>query len=326
MRDQALLIGCAIALLTGLSPAQSPEEPEDRTLELSQPPSGRPGQELGGSWAVAGGDLFQFQTSIEGGGSFSVNRSFLRGGYEHRFSPELKLGLSLATEVDTYDFKGGGTFAEAAGGTPWTTTREFSIGASFLWQVDSEWTVFGSGSFRSAGEPGAEWSETFTTGGVAAASYTFSRDFTIGAGVLASGRLDGSIQFIPSLLIDWKVTEGLVVTNVRGPRTYPSSAGIELLYQFEEDMTFSVGFRYEYRRFRLDDSGPPPTRGGVGTERSFPVWLRYEWRPRPGIRLHLLGGVSFGERLELQRADGVFLQRQDANPAPFVAIFFGFEF
>jgi hypothetical protein len=64
----------------------------------------------------------------------------------------------------------------------------------------------------------------------------------------------------------------------------------------------------------------------VGTERSFPVWLRLEWRPAPKVRLHLLGGVSFGEKLELQRADGSEVTQQDANPAPFVALFFGVKF
>ncbi len=326
-----LLVTLVLAIGEGLN-AQVDEtiyESGDPTLApetAGKPPSGRPSEPLGFNWSVYGGDLYQFNTSIAGGGSFSVNRSFLGFGLGYRFTPSLAIGLKISTEVDTYDFKDGGDFAAAANGAPWSTVNELSIGASVQWQIDREWSVFGSGSLNWAAEPDADWSNAMSGSGVIAGSYTFSRDLSLGFGVLASGRLDGSVLFIPSILIDWKITEGLVVTNVRGPATYPASAGIEILYSVTRDVTFSVGFRYEYRRFRLDDSGPEIIRGGVGTERSFPVWLRLEWRPVPKMRLHLLGGVSFGERLELQRADGSEVTQQDANPAPFVALFFGLKF
>ena len=173
------------------------------------------------TWTVSGGDMYQFQSSIDGGGSFSVNRAYLGARLQYRFSPSLRIGFKLNTEIDSYDFKGGGSFADAAGGTPWTTTQEFSIGGSAEWKIDDRWTIFGSGSARWAGEPDADWGSSFSTGGVIAGSYTFSRDLTLGAGLLASGRLDGSVLFIPSLLIDWTITDRLVVTNVRGPATYP---------------------------------------------------------------------------------------------------------
>jgi hypothetical protein len=300
-------------------PTLAPETP-------GRPPGGPPADPLGFSWSVNGGDLYQFKSSIEGGGSFSVNRAFLGLGLGYRFTPSLAIGFKLSTEVDSYEFKDGGSFAEAAGGTPWSTVNELSIGTSVQWKIDRDWSVFGSASINWAAEPSADWGNAMSGSGVIAGSYTFSRDLSLGLGVLASGRLDGSVLFIPSILIDWKITEGLVVTNVRGPATYPASAGIEILYSMSRQLTFSVGFRYEYRRFRLDDSGPEIIQGGVGTERSFPVWLRLEWRPAPKIRLHLLGGVSFGERLELQRADGSDVIQQDANPAPFVALFFGLKF
>jgi hypothetical protein len=304
----------------GMVPSETPPSPSPPTG------AGRPGQELGVTWTVSGGDMYQFQSSIDGGGSFSVNRAYLGARLQYRFSPSLRIGFKLNTEIDSYDFKGGGSFADAAGGTPWTTTQEFSIGGSAEWKIDDRWTIFGSGSARWAGEPDADWGSSFSTSGVIAGSYTFSRDLTLGAGLLASGRLDGSVLFIPSLLIDWTITDRLVVTNVRGPATYPASAGIELIYAIEDDLSFAIGFRYEYRRFRLDDSGPVTIHGGVGTERSFPMWLRLEWRPAPKLRLHLLGGISFGEKLELQNAGGVTIEEQDVKPAPFVALFFGFKF
>ncbi|MCH2145270.1 MAG: PorT family protein [Phycisphaerales bacterium] len=322
----ACLCACACMMLA-IDPVVGQDEADGQAAAAPPPESGgRPGQDLGVTWKVFGGDLYQFQSEIDGGGSFSVNRTFLGAGLDYRFTPALSMGFKIATEVDRYRFSGEGSFASAAGGTPWTTTQELSIGVSARWDIDREWSVFGSGTARWAGEPDADWGDSFSTGGVIAGSYAFSRDLTLGAGVLASGRLDGSVLFIPSLLVDWRITDKLVVTNVRGPATYPASAGVEILYNFEKDLSFSIGFRYVYRRFRLDDSGPAAIRGGVGTERSFPMWLRLEWRPTRGTRLHLLGGVSFGERLELQNADGIVIEDQDAQPAPFVALFFGLEF
>lgn len=301
----------------------------DPTLEPGQPgerTSGRPDQPIGLTWAISGGDLYQFNASIDGGGSVSVNRAFVEGGFEYRFSPSLAIGFEIGAEFDSYDFKDGGTFANAAGGTPWTSTNELTLGSSVRWEIDREWSVFGAGFVRWAGEPGAQWSSAFSGGGIIAGSYTFSRKLSLGAGILASSRLDGSILLIPSLLIDWQITDDIVVTNVRGPATYPASAGIEIIYNFHEDMNVSLGFRYEYRRFRLDDSGPDIIHGGVGTDRNFPTWLRFEWRPVPKLRLHLLGGMSFGEQLELQTANGTQIQKQDVKPAPFIALFFGFKF
>lgn len=330
-----LVLKCLLlpASLLTTAPLSAQEEASDRPeagyadSERSQRPQGGPPVEPNGlSWSVSGGDLYQFNTSIDGGGGFSVNRAFLGVGMKYRFDPSLALGLRISSEIDTYDFRGDGAFVAAAGGTPWNTINEFSIGTSVQWEIDRAWSVFASGALNWAAETDADLGDAMSASGVLAGSYAFSRELTLGFGVLASGRLDGSVLFIPSLLIDWQVTEGLVVTNVRGPQTYPTNAGIEIVRTLGRDLSFSVGFRYEYRRFRLDDQGPAPTRGGVGTERSFPVWLRLEWRPASRMRLHLLGGVSMGERLELQDASGRQLQQLDANPAPFVALFFGLKF
>ncbi|MEC8734096.1 MAG: hypothetical protein VXX86_03920, partial [Planctomycetota bacterium] len=47
------------------------------------------------TWGVSGGDIYQFRSSIDGGGSFSVNRAFLAGGFEYAFSPSLTLDFDL---------------------------------------------------------------------------------------------------------------------------------------------------------------------------------------------------------------------------------------
>lgn len=314
----------ASAFLCSALFAQSEEQ---STTQPQRPPQGPPVTAPGTlTWTIHGGDLYQFNTSIDDGGSFSVNRSFLGAGANYQFTPDLSLDLSIATEVDTYDFRGGGTFADAAGGTPWTTTVDVTLGSAVRWQIDRAWQVRLAGFLGWSAEHNADFGSSFYGGGIIAGSYTFSRDLTLGGGFLIASRIEDNVLIIPALLVDWRINERLTMTNVRGPVTYPASAGVELIYNIEDSLNFAIGFRYIYRRFRLNDDGPTAVQSGIGSERSFPLWLRLEWEPVRRLRLHLLGGISFGERLELQASNGDLLAKQDVSPAPFVAFFCSFKF
>ena len=278
------------------------------------------------TWGLAGGDLYQFDTSIDNGGSFSVNRAFISGGIEYEFSPSLTLDFDIGFEADSYVFRGNGSFSDAAGGVPWTTTLDITLSAAARWQLDDDWLLYLRGFLGWAGEREADVEKSFTGGGTIGAAYSFSDTLTLGAGALIAAQLEDSILFIPSLIVDWRITERLCVSNVRGPVNYPTSAGLELIYYLSYELNVSVGARYEVRRFRLDDDGAPLARNGVGQERSVPVWFRMEWRPMEKLRLHLVAGCSFGEQLELADSVGWTFAKEDVDPAPFVGCFIGFEF
>ena len=278
------------------------------------------------TWSIAGGDIFQFNSGIDNGGSFSVNRAFLGGGIDFEITPALSIGLDVATEVDSYTFKGDGAFTRPADGVPWTTTIDVTLQGLGRWKIDDNWRVFLGGLVRWSGETQAEASKSFTGGGLMGAAYTFSEDLTLGFGMQISTRIEDNLLFIPSPIIDWRITEQLFISNMRGPVSYPASLGVEIVYYLSREMNISIGSRYEYRRFRLDDKGPLLIQNGVGTNSGFPVWARFEWRPIPEIRLHFLAGVSFGERLELDTSNGNQIEAQDVDPAPFIGFFLGFDF
>lgn len=278
------------------------------------------------TWGLAGGDLYQFDSSIDGGGSFSVNRAFIAGGIEYEFSPSLTMDFDVGFEADSYVFNGSGSFSDAAGGVPWTTTLDVTISAAARWKLDEDWRLFLRGFLGWAGERDADFDKSFTGGGTIGAAYSFSDELTLGAGVLIAAQLEDSLLFIPSLIVDWRITERLCVSNVRGPVNYPTSAGVEIIYYLSYELNVSVGARYEIRRFRLDDDGVPLAKNGVGQERSVPVWFRVEWRPMDKLRLHLVAGCSFGEQLQLADSNGWRFAEEDVDPAPFVGCFIGFEF
>ena len=278
------------------------------------------------TWAISGGDVYQFDSEIDGGGSFTENRLFIGGGITYEFTPSISLDFKIASEIDRYDFKGGGAFAAPAAGDPWDTTMDITMRGLGRWKIDDTWRVFLGGVVSWAAETDAELTDAFTAGGLFGASYTFSEDLTIGLGMQVSTRIEDDLLYIPSPIIDWRITEQLFLSNVRAPVGYPASLGVELIYYLSKEMNVSVGSRYEYRGFRLDESGPNIIHSGVGTNSGFPVWLRYEWRPIPEIRIHLLGGVTLGQKLELDDRNGNQLSKADVDVSPFVGVFLGFEF
>ena len=302
---------------------QSSESDEETTPEIE---SNEDPEKKSTTWSVSGGDIYQFDTDIDGGGSFSENRLFIGGGISYEFTPSLTIDFKVASEIDDYDFKGGGAFTAPAGGTPWKTTTDITMRGLGRWKIDDSWRVFLGGVVSWAAETDADIAKAFTGGGLFGASYTFSEDLTLGAGVQISTRLEDDLLYIPSPIIDWRITEQFFISNVRGPVGYPASLSVEAVLYLSKEMNISLGTRYEYRRFRLDDSGPIAIPNGVGTNSGFPVWVRYEWRPVPEIRIHLLGGVSFGQRLELDDRDGYQLSKQNVDVAPFVGLFLGFTF
>lgn len=278
------------------------------------------------TWSLAGGDIFQFDSGIKNGGSYSVNRFFLGGGLAYKITPALTLDFNITSEIDSYTFKGNGDFTAPADGVPWTTTIDVSLRGLARWKLDDHWRIFLGGVLEWAGETRAEVGKSFTGGGLMGVAYTFSEDLTLGGGLQISTRIEDDLLYIPSPIIDWRITEQLFISNVRGPVSYPASLGVEIVYYLSREMNVSIGSRYEYRRFRLDDSGPTIIQQGVGTDSGFPVWLRFEWRPVPEIRLHLVGGVVFGQKLQLDTSDGTQIQKQDIDPAAFVGFFLGFDF
>ena len=179
---------------------------------------------------------------------------------------------------------------------------------------------------RFAGEVNAPTSESITYGGLAAISYAFSRDLTLGVGALVSSQLEDSILVIPALVVYYQMTDQIVVSNVLGPEVYPTGAGIEIAYRPDRTQEIALGGRYESRRFRLDDSRPASRRDGVGEDTGFP-----SGSARPGVWSRASGsttsgGVSLFNRYELDDRNGDQVGSADLDPAPFVGVFASWRF
>lgn len=276
------------------------------------------------SVTVGGGALHQFTTDLDRAGDVSVERGYGVVAAGMGLSPALSLGLRVAWEGAWYDIDPSSVLALGSGSRPWRSIQGVQLGASATWSLSESWSIMGGAFGGAAGESDADAGDAMTFGGHLAVAWRASDRLTLGGGVLASSQIEDDVLVVPLLLVDWRITDSLRLTNVAGPEAYPTGAGLELVCDALDGWEFGIGGRWESRRFRLDDVGPAPE--GVGEDSGLGLWLRAGARPVRGLRLDLLVGMMVGEELSLDDRNGNALASDDLDPSPFAALFLGYRF
>jgi hypothetical protein len=100
---------------------------------------------------------------------------------------------------------------------------------------------------------------------------------------------------------------------------------LALNYKASDRLSFSVGARYEKLRFRLDDSYDG-AEGGVGEDRTIPLFGSVSFQASDHWRLSLLGGIGFANELRIEDASGNAVLEDDSDPSPFVGLHAAFQF
>ena len=235
----------------------------------------------------------------------------------HSESPGVVIGIpSRATPI----------CPPAPGVAPWNNIQAMYMGARVTADLDDHWRITTGASILFAGEPGVDVSEAATIQGIISATWALDKTFFIGGGVLLSSQLEDSILAIPLILIYWEFADDFVLSNILGPETYPTGAGLEVAWRPNRGTELSIGGRYENRRFRLDDSGPANRANGVGQDTGFPIWARATWKFRGGFRIDLVGGVSLFNSYELDDSVGEEIGSADLDPTPFLGLFASYRF
>lgn len=326
--------------LVGLEPpteesstAQAP--PVEARPTQGGPPQGGPprdfakfGERIPDRTYFAAGYIHEFSADFSDSGSVSVNRGFASAGVRLGLGEDVPVqtSLGLAWSGDWYSFSDNSPLSPVSGVKPWTDIQAIAILSRFEWEINRNWRMFGGVSFLFAGAPSVSIEDSFTAGGNIGVAYAFNRKLRIGGGVLLSSQLEDSLLAIPLLVIYWEIADDLVLSNVLGPETYPTGAGIEFAWRPNKTTELAIGSRYENRRFRLDDSGPGYLANGVGQDTGFPAWIRSTWRFEGGFRLDVVGGVSLFNTYSVDDANGKRRAQNDLDPAPFIGIFGSYRF
>ena len=280
----------------------------------------RSGHKIGWSAFSRGGFVHQFDTDIDNGGSFSVNRLFIQGGPTYTTEGGTSLSLALGYGLDEYDFSGDSGFGSRQ---PWEDIHTLRLSIPLRWQVSEKWSGFASPTLRFSGESGADFSDSITGGAFVGFSYRYSDRLSFGPGIGVLTQLEDNISVIPILVINWKMTETLSLTTGRGIGA-TLGPGLTLKWQPSRAWAFSLGGRYESRRFRLADNGTHPN--GIGEDRSFPIFGGIEYSFTPMVRISAVCGVEVGGELRLEDEGGDTIIEEDHDPAGVLGFAFSARF
>ena len=277
-------------------------------------------------FVLAGGYAHFFASDFDsGGGDVSVDRGFGSLTMSHATSQTYQWSMDIAWEGSWYGFSNGGALATAAGGTPWGAVQSVQLmpGATFV--LDPRWRLTTRVLLGFAGENSADAWDSFTYGGLVAASYAFSENLVLGGGVLAMSSIEDSPLVVPQVLVEWRPCKEFRLSNFAGPEAFPGGAGLEGIWMMADGFELALGGRYTYRRFRLDDSAPDAV-NGVGTDKGLPLWLRATLRAKCGGRLDLVAGMQVAGTMELANSNGHGVTEVDVESTPFVGLFFSWRF
>ena len=280
----------------------------------------RPGPKIGWSAFSRGGFVHQFDTDIDNGGSFSVNRLFIQGGPTYTTESETSISLAVGYGLDDYDFSGDSGLGSRQ---PWDDIHTLRFSIPLRWQVSEKWTGFAAPTFRFTGESDADFNDSLTGGVFAGFSYQYSDRLSIGPGIGVLTQLEDSTRVIPILVINWKITKTLSLSTGRGIGA-TLGPGLTLDWKPSRAWAFSFGGRCERLRFRLADEGTIPN--GIGDDRAFPIFGGIEYSFTPMIRLGAVGGVEIGGELRLEDESGNTIIEEDHDPAGFLGIAFSARF
>lgn len=256
--------------------------------------------------SVRGGSVYNFETDLDRGGSFSVNRYFIEAGMARLWGFERMVAVSAGFGQDDYNF--GGLAAE-----PWNNIDNYRLGLFARWAVGNDWVLFAGPSVRSYGETGTDLDDALTGSMFAGASYSFGDRLTLGPGVVVSGQIEESTRFFPVLLVNWNVTERLSV-ETGGGLAATAGPGLALVYKLPGKWKAGVAARYEKKRFRLaPDNEISPN--GVGEDRNVPVVFSLAYFLYPSGFVGVVFGYNFEGNLSISDGYGRNMYSSDYDPS-----------
>jgi len=267
---------------------------------------------------IAGGFVQQFDTGLNTGGNYAASRAYAAFSSRTRLTDNMNLDIGLGYEFDHYEFHG---TAIGLGST--LNTEALSVTPRFTVALDRHWAVGGAPILQIAGESEADAGKTITGGGIANFRYAFDEDHVLGLGVLAKGLLGSGVIVVPAPLVDWKVAEGLRISNIRGPEANPF-VGLEIEQELSSQVDVAFGGAWEFRQARLDDNGADAN--WIFQESNTSIYGRIEWRPVNALRFDFVAGSALYSRVKTLDGGGNTMTSTGANPALILGAFISYRF
>jgi hypothetical protein len=313
-------IWCAIAATAA---AQTPP-PESEPARDEFQPEHDSGHSL--SLRLSGG--YSPSAGISGGGDVSRGLVGAEAEFSTFISDNLTLNLGVSSTRAIYDFSGSNKLP--GNGKPWGDVSYFNLSAGLSAELSNTWTVFGAFHALSAGEDSADFSETWTLGGVGGFTYKFSETLTVGLALAAQQRLEDDPFVVPFPMIDWVLPfdeSGRWRLSVGGgSRAGIAATGAGISFAPSDQWTLSLGIGGIGLggEFRLDENSPVP--GGVARDNFATLSFGVDYSPTPTFTASAFAGVAFDGELEILDRNGKRVSRRDVETAPIFGLAISFAF
>jgi len=257
--------------------------------------------------------VYQFETDLDSGGEFDVQRHFLRFDVTRIIDRQWAVGLGLSFDYEHWDFSG---IDNLAGVDLWDEIFRPSISLPIAYTTANQWRLMMIPSVEVAGASGADTEESLSYGAVISAMRRVGPNLMIGVGAGVFDRLDEWEAF-PFLAIDWKIDDRFRLSNpfragIAGP------AGLELVYTPTDRWELGTGGAFRSYRFRLDDSSAVPD--GIGEVAFWVAFLRLGRRLGTSYWLDLNVGALIDGEISIDDEDGSNLGESGTGTAPFVGM------
>jgi hypothetical protein len=192
---------------------------------------------------------------------------------------------------------------------------DLGIAASLNGDLTDKWTA-SFGLIGSAGfEDGASFSDSLNGGGFASVGYRWSKTLKTSIGGLALSRNNEDALIVPTIGLDWQVSEGTLVRI----------KGLEARVQQRVSDGFDVFFRGEFDpggALLKDRSNTPVT---SFYDKGFRAGIGFDWNLNKALKLSVDGGVAFHE-ISTRDDNGTELSSEWLDPAPYASVMLTFEF
>jgi hypothetical protein len=275
---------------------------------------GQPDQKTkGNTYSLSYSPVYQFDTDLDNGGSFSVQRHYLHFSGTRELSRKLKAGVSLNYEFEKWEFS---DLSTVAGATPWEAIHRPGISLPFNYTFSGYWTLGITPTIQFSGESGAKIDESLIYGGALSLTRPFSRNFYIGVGLGVFDRLE-QVGAFPFIILHWQINSHFRIANPF--RVGPAGpAGLEVVYSPMDKWEFGVGGAYRSYRFRLNDTSAVPD--GVGNNSFFVAFARIQRKLGKAMSLDLVSGGLFNGEVSIEDDTGDELASDTYAASPFMAL------
>jgi len=253
---------------------------------------------------MAGGAR-QFNTHIDGGGNFSINRFRAGLGGLMRFNDQFALAATVKYQLDNYDFGGGGD--------PWDNIETFTAVALLQYRLDEHWMLYGGPLLRTAAEVGADVGDATRGGAAIGANYIVDENLSLGGGLLVIGQLEDNTLVMPILTLNWNFADEWRL-KVGFTDLATAGYGAELLWDFHPNWKLAFGGAFHKSRFRIENND------GIGQEKSFTLTAAATWSPNRTFSGTAFAGLATGGKLRLEDSGGTELADNKYDTAPILGL------